>query len=124
MAGGPALVAAEDRRNVDTVARQLETARGHKAFAGSVDEIWQNAQQGRIQLLAVEENYRTVVRADGDSGGGGGGHLVPAESGDLHVREDIVDEIVERCLDTGAEVRFVPDGTLGDARGIAGVLRY
>ncbi|WP_327749364.1 chemotaxis protein [Streptomyces europaeiscabiei] len=118
------LVAAEDRRNVDTVARQLETARGHKAFAGSVDEIWQNAQQGRIQLLAVEENYRTVVRADGDSGGGGGGHLVPAESGDLHVREDIVDEIVERCLDTGAEVRFVPDGTLGDARGIAGVLRY
>ncbi|MFD9114173.1 baeRF3 domain-containing protein [Streptomyces bottropensis] len=123
---GP-LVAAEDRRNADSVARRLETARGHKAFAASVDEIWQNAQQGRIQFLAVEENYRTSVRADGDGagpGGAGGGHLVPAESGELDVREDIVDEIVERCLDTGAEVFFVPDGMLGDARGIAGVLRY
>lgn len=116
------LVAAEDRRNVDTVARRLETARGQKAFAASVDEVWQNARQGRIQLLAVEENYRTTVRSDGE--GAGTGHLVPAESGDLDVREDIVDEIVERCLDTGAEVRFVPDGMLGEAQGIAGVLRY
>ena len=117
---GP-VVAAEDRRNADTVARRLEAARGHKTFAAGVDEVRQNAQEGRIQLLAVEENFRTAVRADG---GSGGAHLVPAESGDLDVREDIVDEIVERCLDTGAEVRFVPDGMLGDARGIAGVLRY
>jgi peptide subunit release factor 1 (eRF1) len=35
-----------------------------------------------------------------------------------------VDEIVEQCLETGADVRFVPDGTLNDATGIAGVLRY
>lgn len=54
----------------------------------------------------------------------GGDHLVPAESGELDAREDIVDEIVEQCLETGAEVRFVPDGSLGDAKGIAGVLRY
>ncbi|MGW0708491.1 baeRF3 domain-containing protein [Streptomyces sp. NPDC002643] len=114
---GP-VIAAENRRNVDAVARRLEAARGHKAFAAGVDEVRQNAEQGRIELLAVEENYRTIVRSNG------GGHLVPAESGDLDAREDIVDEIVERCLDTGAEVRFVPDGTLGDARGIAGVLRY
>ncbi|EKX67451.1 chemotaxis protein [Streptomyces ipomoeae] len=112
------VVAAEDRRNVDAVARRLEAARGQKAFAAGVDEVRQNAEQGRIELLAVEENYRTTVRADG------GPHLVPAESGDLDARDDIVDEIVEQCLDTGAEVRFVPDGTLGDARGIAGVLRY
>ena len=114
---GP-VIAAQDRSDVDSVARRLESARGHKAFAAGVDEVRQNAEQGRIQLLAVEENYRTTVRSDG------GGHLMPAESGDLDAREDIVDEIVERCLDTGAEVRFVPDGTLGDARGIAGVLRY
>ncbi|GHE53077.1 baeRF3 domain-containing protein [Streptomyces capitiformicae] len=112
------LVAAEDARNVDVVARRLEAARGQKAFAAGVDEVRQNAEQGRIQLLAVEENYRVTVRSND------GGHLVPAESGDLDAREDIVDEIVEQCLDTGAEVRFVPDGTLGDALGIAGVLRY
>jgi hypothetical protein len=108
----------ENRRDVGTVTRELETARGRKEFAAGVDEVRRTAEEGRVRLLAVEENYRVTVRDDG------GDHLVPAESGDLDAREDIVDEIVERCLDTGAEVRFVPDGTLGDAPGIAGVLRY
>jgi hypothetical protein len=112
------LIAAEERKLTDEVARELVTARGRKAFAAGVDEVWQNASDGRIGLLAVEENYRVTVRDDG------GDHLIPAESGDLDAREDIVDEIVERCLDTGAEVRFVPDGSLEDAKGIAGVLRY
>ncbi|MFF4958134.1 chemotaxis protein [Streptomyces sp. NPDC001222] len=112
------VIAAEARKNVERVSRELEAARGRKAYAAGVDEVWQNAADGRIRLLAVEENYRVTVRDDA------GDHLVPAESGDLDAREDIVDEIVERCLDTGAEVRFVPDGALGDAQGIAGVLRY
>lgn len=112
------LVTAEDRRNTDAVARELETARGRKAFAAGVDEVWRSAREGRVRLLAVEENYRITVRGeDGD-------HLIPAESHELDAREDIVDEIVEQCLETGAEVRFVPDGTLDDAQGIAGVLRY
>ncbi|MFJ9904682.1 chemotaxis protein [Streptomyces sp. NPDC101152] len=111
-------VAAEARRSTEAVARELETARGRKAFAAGVDEVWHSAREGRVRLLAVEENYRvTVSDVLGD-------HLVPAEGGDLDAREDIVDEIVEQCLETGAEVRFVPDGMLGDAHGIAGVLRY
>ncbi|MEU6144457.1 chemotaxis protein [Streptomyces sp. NPDC047081] len=112
------MVAAEARRSTDTVARELESARGRKAFAAGVDEVWQSAREGRVRLLAVEENYRVTVRDVLD------GHLIPAESGDLDSREDIVDEIVEQCLETGADVHFVPDGTLGDASGIAGVLRY
>jgi hypothetical protein len=111
------LVAAEELKNLDAVTRELEAARGQREFAAGVDEVWRHAQEGRVRLLAVEENFRTTVRDDG-------GHLVPAGSEDLDSREDIVDEIVERCLDTGAEVRFVPDGALGDAGGIAGALRY
>ncbi|KUN81376.1 hypothetical protein [Streptomyces griseoruber] len=111
------MVAAEARRSVDTVSRALESALGRKEFAAGVDEVWQNAREGRVRLLAVEENYRVTVRDDGD-------HLIPALSGDLDAREDIVDEIVEQCLETGADVRFVPDGTLGNEAGIAGVLRY
>ncbi|MGW7524374.1 baeRF3 domain-containing protein [Streptomyces sp. NPDC054783] len=107
----------EARKDTTSVMGELTSARGHKAFAAGVDELWQNAREGRVRLLAVEENYRTTVRDDGD-------HLVPAEPGDLDARDDIVDEIVEQCLETGADVRFVPDGTLGDANGIAGVLRY
>ncbi|MEU5314257.1 chemotaxis protein [Streptomyces sp. NPDC021562] len=111
------LLEAESRRSTASVARELESARNHKTFAAGVDEVWHSAREGRVRLLAVEENYRTTVRDDGD-------HLVPAVSGDLDSREDIVDEIVEQCLETGAEVRFVPDGALGDEDGIAGVLRY
>ncbi|MET7478372.1 chemotaxis protein [Streptomyces sp. NPDC005648] len=111
-------VAAEARLGTQAVARELESARGRKTFAAGVDEVWQSAREGRVRLLAVEENYRVTVRdALGD-------HLLPAVTGDLDAREDIVDEIVEQCLETGADVRFVPDGTLADARGIAGVLRY
>ncbi|MFE9923245.1 chemotaxis protein [Streptomyces sp. NPDC005774] len=107
----------EARKSTEDVRRALETARGRKRFAAGVDELWQNTREGRVQLLAVEENFRATVRDAGE-------HLVAAESGDLDAREDIVDELVEQCLETGAEVRFVPDGALGDAARIAGVLRY
>ncbi|WP_413755744.1 chemotaxis protein [Streptomyces sp. MMBL 11-3] len=113
---GP-LVTAEDVRRAEGVLQALEDARGRREYAAGVDEVWQNATEGRVRLLAVEENYRVTVRDDGP-------HLVPADSGDLDAREDIVDEIVEQCLDTGAEVRFVPDGALAEAEGIAAVLRY
>lgn len=111
------LLEAESRRSTAAVTRELESARGHRTFAAGVDEVWQSAREGRVRLLAVEENYRATVRDDGD-------HLIPAVSGDLDARDDIVDEIVEQCLETGADVRFVPDGALGDENGIAGVLRY
>ncbi|MFI2435995.1 chemotaxis protein [Streptomyces sp. NPDC018693] len=105
------------RQETAEVVRELESARGHRTFAAGVDEVWRTAREGRVRLLAVEENFRATMRDDGD-------HLVPADSGDRGAREDVVDEIVERCLETGAQVRFVPDGTLGPALGIAGVLRY
>ena len=79
--------------------------------------VWQNVSIGRTGLLAVEEGFLATVHDDGD-------HLVPAEPGDPEARDDIVDEIVEKALDTGARVRFVPDGTLSDANRIAAVLRY
>ncbi|MFH8801943.1 chemotaxis protein [Streptomyces sp. NPDC017936] len=108
---------AQTRHDAAAVTRELESARGHRTFAAGVDEVWRNACEGRVRLLAVEENYRVTVRDDG-------AHLTPAASGDLDAREDIVDEIVEQCLDKGADVRFLPDGALGDVDGIAGVLRY
>ncbi|MEY9484645.1 hypothetical protein RKD26_000439 [Streptomyces calvus] len=107
----------EARKRTEDVARSLESARGRKEFAAGVDELWQSAREGRVRLLAVEENYRITVRDAGD-------HLIVTGDGELDTREDIVDEIVEQCLETGAEVRFVPDGMLGDADGMAGVLRY
>ncbi|MFC9926392.1 chemotaxis protein [Streptomyces sp. NPDC127190] len=108
---------AESARDTTALLDELTSARGHRTYAAGLDELWQSSREGRVRLLAVEENYRAVARDVG-------AHLVPSEPGDPFAREDIVDEIVEQCLETGADVRFVPDGTLGDADGIAGVLRY
>jgi hypothetical protein len=108
---------AETAKDTTSVVGELTSARGHRTFAAGLDELWQSAREGRVRLLAVEENYRVSVRDLGV-------HLVPAEPGEPESRDDIVDEIVEQCLETGAAVRFVPDGVLGDAAGIAGVLRY
>lgn len=100
-----------------TVVAELDAARGRREFAGGIDEVWQAVKEGRIRLLAVEDHYRTVVRDHG-------GHLEPAEPSEAEARDDMVDEIVERALDTGAEVQFVRDDTLLDMDRIAGVLRY
>jgi len=108
---------ARDAQAVAAVMADLDRARGRKAFAGGVDEVWQSVSEGRVSLVAIEDGYRTTVRDDGD-------HLVPATADDRGAREDIVDEIAEQALDTGARVHFVPDGDLADTGHIAAVLRY
>ncbi|MFJ9693361.1 chemotaxis protein [Kitasatospora sp. NPDC101183] len=112
----PAVRAHAERQVADTLAR-LDKARGRQEFVAGLDEVWQAVGTGRIALLVVEENYRRTVRDDGE-------HLVDAEAEEPGAREDIVDEVIERGLDTDAEIVFVPDGTLADARRIAAVLRY
>ncbi|MEV5970541.1 chemotaxis protein [Streptomyces sp. NPDC051921] len=100
-----------------TVVAELDAARGRHEYAGGIDEVWQGVKDGRMRLLAVEEHYRTVVRDEG-------GHLRPADASEPGARDDMVDEIVEQALETGAEVRFVPDDALNGRGRIAGVLRY
>lgn len=113
----PALDAAA-RRETGAAIEALDDARGRRAFAGGVDEVWAKVSDGRVRRLVVEENYRITVRPADDD------HLIPAEDDDPRARHDIVDEIVEKALDTGAEVTFVPDDALADHDRIAAVLRY
>ncbi|MET8701947.1 chemotaxis protein [Kitasatospora sp. NPDC058032] len=112
----PAVRAHAARETTEALA-QLDAARGRQTFAAGLDEVWRAAGDGRLGRLVVEENFRTTVRDDGE-------HLVPAAAEESGAREDIVDEVVERTLDTGGQVSFVPDGTLSDAGRIAAVLRY
>ncbi|MEU8528450.1 chemotaxis protein [Streptomyces sp. NPDC048629] len=108
---------ARDEALATTLTAELDAARGRHEFAGGLDEVWRAAKDGRIRLLVVEEHYRAVVRDQGD-------HLEPADPSAPDSRDDIVDEIIEQALETGAEVRFVPDDTLTGQERIAGVLRY
>jgi hypothetical protein len=106
----------------ERVRAALDSARSRKEFAAGLDEVWALVRDGRAQLVAVEEHFqRTVQLTDG--------HLTPLDgdpvgSWEDGVREDIVDELVEAALDTGAEVFFLPDGQLQEHHHIAATLRY
>ncbi|MET9533134.1 MULTISPECIES: chemotaxis protein [unclassified Streptomyces] len=112
-------------RTAERTADRLDAARGRRTFAAGLDEVWESVREGRVALVAVEENFQRTVRVKD-------GHLVPVDPEEPEapgpdgetVREDIVDELVELALDTGAEVVFVQDGTLADHDRIAADLRY
>jgi hypothetical protein len=107
------------RHRVDAASGRLDAARGRRAFAAGLDEVWQAVQEGRAELVVVEEHFHTTVAVND-------GHLEPIspdEAGPT-AREDIVDELVENALDRGTEVVFLPDETLTEHHRIAAVLRY
>ncbi|MDI3424222.1 baeRF3 domain-containing protein [Streptomyces luteolus] len=104
-------------RAVTAAHASLDAARGHKAYAAGLDEVWEAATSGRVELLVVEEHFRATVRA-------GEGHLIPAEDDDADAIEDIVDDLVESVLEAGGEVQFVPDESLADGGRVAAALRY
>ncbi|WP_329124352.1 baeRF3 domain-containing protein [Streptomyces sp. NBC_01465] len=114
------LVAEFEQKSAAEVARRLDEARGRRTFAAGLDEVWEAVREGRAALVAVEDNYQEEVRLED-------GHLAPAgtgQDGDHEVREDIVDELVEAALDSGAEVVFLPDDALAAHGRIAADLRY
>ncbi|WP_328723390.1 chemotaxis protein [Streptomyces sp. NBC_00247] len=118
---GTAMAEHAERRAGEVRAR-LDGARGAKTFAGGLDEVWTAVREGRAGLVVVEEHFQETARLTE-------GHLVPlgdeeVAPGDETVREDVVDELVEAALDSGAEVVFLPDDTLNEHHRIAAVLRY
>ncbi|GAA1374127.1 baeRF3 domain-containing protein [Streptomyces beijiangensis] len=111
-----------ERASAERVAKRLDEARGRRTFAAGLDEVWEAVREGRAALVAVEDNYQQTVRLQD-------GHLAPVGPGDEksaghEVREDIVDELVEAALDSGAEVVFLPDDALAAHDRIAADLRY
>ncbi|MFH8366674.1 chemotaxis protein [Streptomyces sp. NPDC018031] len=133
LAGGPAsalteaVTQARDEhaaQDAERVMARIDQAQGRKTFAAGLEEVWQVAREGRIELLAVEEGYQRTVRVTGE-------HLVPVDPAGTspeelgsEVQEDIVDEIIETALDTSSEVAFLPDDALRAHDRIVAVLRF
>lgn len=107
----------------ENVEKRLDEALGRRDFAGGLDEVWSAVQDHRARLVAVEEHYQRTVRLTD-------GHLTPVPDGATEgaspdeVREDIIDELVEAALDSGADVVFLPDDALAEHDRIAAALRY
>ncbi|WP_030902225.1 hypothetical protein [Streptomyces sp. NRRL F-5126] len=108
------------RRERTEVLARLDAAKSRRAFAAGLDEVWESVREKRVELVALEEHFNVTVRVDD-------GHLLPVEDAAVawpDVRDDLVDELVEAALDSGAEVVFLPDGSLAERGRIAAVLRY
>ncbi|MFI1331792.1 chemotaxis protein [Streptomyces sp. NPDC020845] len=119
----PALLE-QAERHTERVQERIGQAQGRRAFAAGLEEVWQVCKEGRIELLAVEEQYQRTVKVTGE-------HLTPVDPEEISpaelgtaVLEDIVDEIIETTLDRGGEVAFVPDDSLAAHERIAAVLRF
>lgn len=101
----------------------LDSARGRKRYAGGLAEVWSVVADMRAALVVIEE----TARASGRIGADRQLSLVdvaPDEPVPDGVSSDVVDSLIEAALDTDAEVRFVPDGTLAEDGRVAAVLRY
>lgn len=97
---------------------RLDHARGARVFAGGVDEVWDLADDGRVELLVVEDDYHLTARVHDR-------HLEPVDDPDSpDIVDDVIDELIEMVLRSGGETVMVPPGELSDHGRIAAVLRY
>lgn len=98
---------------------QLERAVGERKFVSAIGEVWRMAQEGRGDLLLVEEDFHYPGKLDENGG------LVRAEDPSApEVMEDAVDDIIETVLNKQGRVVFVENGKLDDHRQIAMTLRF
>jgi Bacterial archaeo-eukaryotic release factor family 3 len=97
----------------------LDRARSARLYAGGIDEIWPLANDGRIELLVVEEQYSMPARVDSNQQV----HLATDREA-VDVIDDIVDETIEAVLLHGGNAVIVGQGDLQSEDRISAILRY
>lgn len=97
---------------------ELDNARSSKRYAAGVDEIWPLADDGRVDHLVVEDDFRLAARIDVNR------HVHPTHNSHRDVTDDVVDELIEAVLRNGGRTTIVDPSTLQDFGRIAAVLRY
>ena len=96
----------------------LDTARGANRFAGGLHEVWELANDGRVELLVVEESFVYPARLRD-------GRLIAATDTEApDVIDDAIDEVIEIVLKYAGRVAIIADGSLDDHQRISAVLRY
>lgn len=96
----------------------LGVARDQHRYAGGLDEVWDLAQEGRVELLVVEDDYEVAARVRD-------GRLEPAkDTWSPDVIDDVIDELIETVLSKGGRAVMVPSGDLADSDRVGAVLRY
>jgi hypothetical protein len=108
------------RRQTADAVGELERSGGGPRYASGVGEVWMLANQGRGDLLLVEEGFEYPARVDPATG-----EAVFADDRDAPgVVDDLVDEVIEAVLAKRGRCHVVPDGHLAEQGRIAMKLRY
>ncbi len=99
---------------------ELGAAVGANQFASGLVQVWQAAQESRVGLVMVEEDYRQpgVLNADG------GLPTLSDDSSDPGTVDDLVDSVIQKVLSSGGRVVFADPGTLEKHDRVAAALRY
>lgn len=98
---------------------QLERAVSERKYVSTIGEVWRLANEGRGDLLLIEEDFHYPGRLDEN------GVLVRADDPSAPgVMGDAVDEIIETVLNKQGRVVFVENGRLEEHRRIAMILRF
>jgi hypothetical protein len=113
---------------------ELDKALSAGRYASGITDVWTAVADKRVHRLIVEEGLVLAGRIS-DEGRAletvpypeqvtlpdPKEDVAPPQEG---VVTDVVERLVEGAIDADGLVMFVPDGTLGDAGGIAAALRY
>lgn len=98
---------------------QLDRAVSERKFVSTIGEVWRMSQEGRGDLLLVEEDFHYPGRLDEN------GTLVPADDPSApDAMEDAVDDVIETVLNKQGRVVFVENGKLEKHGRIAMILRF
>lgn len=97
---------------------RLDEARSQRRYAGGINETWPLANEGRIELLVVEDTYALAARLNGL-------HFEPTEEVTAPgVIDDLIDETIEAVMSKGGNVVLVADKALCQHDRIAAIIRY
>lgn len=99
---------------------RLENAVGAQLCTSGIEDAWRMAQEGRGDLLLVEEGFHYSARVDSS-----GMKLMPDDDlTAIDVMDDAVDELIEAVMSKGGKVMFVDDQILSNHQRVALILRY
>jgi Bacterial archaeo-eukaryotic release factor family 3 len=106
------------RTDVQRSKARLDEAKSKRLFAGGLEEVWVLANEGRVELLVVEDSFAVAAKVKG---------LLLERVSDAtlpEVTDDVVDELIELVLHRGGSVVVVADDDLVDQQRVAAILRY
>jgi stalled ribosome rescue protein Dom34 len=102
----------------EKIFNQFQESFGYKKAAFGLMDIWNLANEGRIDTLLVEENFHQPAKFEGNQ------PVFVNETKDSLLIEDLVDETIEKVFTQKGNVYFYEDGRLSKYGRIGAILRY